>query len=157
MALAEGAFAKARRWFQELFTMAPASGLQRQMDEALYGLGLGFVECGQGNLGQAREHLSAGLKIAVELRLDWLRHDWVAAIAVLLAEEGQGERAVELYALASRYPIVANSQWFEDVAGKHIAAVANTLPPEAVAAAQERGRARELAATVEELLEELGG
>jgi hypothetical protein len=125
------------------------------MDEALYGLYLGFVERGQGNLCQAREHLSAGLKIAVELRLDWLRHDWVAAIAVLLAEEGQGERAVELYALASRYPEIANSQWWEDLAGKHITAVADALPPEAVAAAQERGRARDLVATLEELLEEL--
>jgi hypothetical protein len=34
------------------------------------------------------------------------------------------------YRLASRYPFVANSRWFEDVAGKHIAATAETLPPE---------------------------
>ena len=64
-------------------------------------------------------------------------------------------RAVELYALASRYPFVANSRWFEDVAGKHIAAVAATLPPEVVAAAQERGKARDLWATAEEMLKEL--
>jgi hypothetical protein len=63
---------------------------------------------------------------------------------------------VELYALASRYPVVANSQWYEDVAGKQIAAVAATLPPDVVAAAQERGRARDLEATVAELLAELG-
>ena len=61
-----------------------------------------------------------------------------------------------MYALASRYPFVANSKWFDDVAGKHIAAVAATLPPEVVAAAQERGRARDLDATVAELLAELG-
>ena len=64
---------------------------------------------------------------------------------------------MELYALASRYPFVANSRWFEDVAGKHIAAVAATLPPEVVAAAQECGRARDLGATVAELLAELEG
>jgi len=51
---------------------------------------------------------------------------------------------------------VANSRWFEDVAGRHIAAVAATLPPEVVTAAQERGRARDLEATVAELLVELG-
>ena len=62
---------------------------------------------------------------------------------------------MELYALASRYPFVANSRWFEDVAGKHIAAVAATLPPEVVAAAQKRGRARDLEAMVAELLAEL--
>ena len=62
---------------------------------------------------------------------------------------------MEIYALASRYPYVANSQWFEDVVGKHITAVAARLPPDVVAAAQERGRARDLDATVAELLAEL--
>jgi hypothetical protein len=81
--------------------------------------------------------------------------DALPAIALLLADRGETERAVELYALASRYPYVANVQWFEDVAGKQIAAVAATLPPDVVAAAQERGRARDLEATVEELLAEL--
>ena len=62
---------------------------------------------------------------------------------------------MELYALASRHGFVANSRWFEEVAGQHAAAVAETLPPEVVAAAQERGRARDLDAAVAELLEEL--
>ncbi|MBN2390702.1 MAG: hypothetical protein JXR84_08265 [Anaerolineae bacterium] len=78
------------------------------------------------------------------------------ASALLLADQGKVERAVEIYALASRHPFVANSCWFEDVAGRHIAAVAAKLPPEVVVAAQERGRARDLQATVLELLEELG-
>ena len=77
------------------------------------------------------------------------------AMVLLLADQGQAERAVELYALVSRYPFVANSRWFEDIAGKQIAAVAATLPPEVVAAARERGRARDLEATVAELLVEL--
>ena len=81
----------------------------------------------------------------------------LAATSLLLADQGKKERAVELYALASRYPFVANSRWFEDVAGRHIAAVAATLPPDMVAAAQERVRARDLDATVAELLVELGG
>ena len=75
---------------------------------------------------------------------------------LFLAHQGERERAVELYALASRYNRVANSQWYEDVIGKHIAAVAATLPPDVVAAAQERGRTRDLWATAEELLAELG-
>jgi hypothetical protein len=62
---------------------------------------------------------------------------------------------VELYALASRYKYVANSRWWEDIVGKHVSAIAATLPPEVVAAAQERGRARDLWATAEELLAEL--
>jgi hypothetical protein len=78
------------------------------------------------------------------------------AIALLLADQGENERAVEFYALASCYPVVANSRHFEDLAGRHIAAVAAALPPDAVAAAQERGRARDLWDTAAELLVELG-
>jgi hypothetical protein len=63
---------------------------------------------------------------------------------------------MELYALASRYPFVANSHWFEDVVGRHIGAVTATLHPQVAAAAQERGRGRDLVATVGELLVELG-
>lgn len=77
------------------------------------------------------------------------------AVALILADQGAVERAVELYALASCYPLVANAQWYEDVAGKHIAAAAKALPPEGVAAAKERGRVRDLDATVKELLVEL--
>jgi len=51
---------------------------------------------------------------------------------------------------------VANSRWFDDVVGKQIATVAASLPPAAAAAAQERGRSRDLWATVAELLAELG-
>ena len=80
----------------------------------------------------------------------------IPATALLLADQGEIEQAVELYALASRYPFVANSRWFEAVFGRHIVAVADTLPPEVVAAAEERGRARDLGETVKELLVELG-
>ena len=64
------------------------------------------------------------------------------------------ERAVEIYALACRYGFVTHSCLWEDIAGRHIATVAATLPPEVVTAAKERGRARELCVTVEELLDE---
>lgn len=70
-------------------------------------------------------------------------------------DQGEIERAVELYALARRYPHVANSRWYEAVAGRQIAAVAETLPPEEVAAAQARGKARDLWGTAAELLAEL--
>ena len=90
-------------------------------------------------------------------------------LALLLADEGDvalkgrfadevnKERAVELYALASRYPYVANSRWLEDVVGKHITVTAATLPPDVVRVAQERGRARDLEATAAELLAEFVG
>ena len=71
---------------------------------------------------------------------------------MLLVDQENVEIAVELYAPATRFPLVRNSQWFEDVAGRHIAAAAKALPPEVVAAAQARGQARDLWQTVEEIL-----
>jgi len=75
------------------------------------------------------------------------------------AEQGQEGplAAVELYALAARYPCVANSRWFEDVFGRQIDALAETLPAEAVEAARKRGRARDMWETAKELLAELEG
>jgi hypothetical protein len=65
------------------------------------------------------------------------------------------ERAVELYALASRYPFVAQSRWFADVTGDTLAEIAATLPAERVVILQESGRTRDMEATVAELLAEL--
>lgn len=71
-----------------------------------------------------------------------------------MASEGKVERAVELYALAARHPFVAKSRWFEDVIGRHIAAASATLPPEVADAARERGQARDLDASIAELVNE---
>jgi hypothetical protein len=86
----------------------------------------------------------------------------LAAAALMSAAAGKSAasdqvRAVELYALLYRYPHVANSRWYEDVVGKQITAIAKTLPADVVAAAQERGKTRDLWETAEELLEELEG
>ena len=78
-------------------------------------------------------------------------------VAEYLASIGRPERAVELHALALRYPFIANSRWCQDVFGKPMAAAAASLPPEVVAAAQARGRALDLRATAEELAAELEG
>jgi hypothetical protein len=114
-----------------------------------------YAERGLGHTLQAQQCLTEVLRIATEIGADFSVWVSLPAATLLLADRGEPERAVELYALASRYPHVANSYWFEDVAGRHMAAVAATLPPEIVAAAQERGRARDLWATARELLVEL--
>ena len=105
---------------------------------------------------QARKQLTEVLRRGSEIR-DYLGLlTALPAVALLLVDADEAERAVELYALASCHGYVANSRWFEDVAGKEIAAVAATLPPDVAAAAQERGKARDLWETAAELLQELG-
>jgi predicted ATPase/DNA-binding NarL/FixJ family response regulator len=65
-------------------------------------------------------------------------------LALLYADQGEIERAVELYALASTQGIVANSKWFADIAGDEIAKMAEELPKDVQEQATERGRALDL-------------
>jgi hypothetical protein len=77
----------------------------------------------------------------------------LVGMALLSVSVDEAERAIELYALASRlYSGIENSGWFWDVAGRHIEDAAEILSPEIIASAQARGRARDVQATVAELL-----
>ncbi len=55
-------------------------------------------------------------------------------------------------AVVSRYPLVTQSAWFEEMAGQQIAAFTASLPLETVAAARERVRARDWDSTVAQML-----
>ena len=153
LALAEEKYIKAEQLLQECLANFQESGERGAVGVPLSSLG--HAACGLGNIRQARQYLVEGVQIATEKKSAWSFWYLLPAIALLLANRGEKERAVELYALASGYPHVANSRWFEDVAGRQVAVVASTLPPEVAAAAQERGRARDLWQTAEELLTEL--
>jgi hypothetical protein len=153
VALAQASFAHAHRSLQD-----GLRGLKGFVDDPGYAdesAWLGLAARGLERRAEARQNLVSALGSASrhyhfnELMVA------LAGIALLLADEGEAERAVELYALASRYPFVANSCWFGDIAGKQIAAAAATLPPQVVGAARERGGRQDLGATVRELLAEL--
>ena len=157
-ALAMGDYGQAERWLRESAGLCREIRQRGHLGQALALSAL--VARASGHLLQARQHLGEALRVAAPV------HDYetfmfqmivVSAMALLLADEGQGERAVELYATASRYPLVANSRLLEDLAGRHIAAVAAQLPPDVAAAAQARGRARDLEAALADLVAELGG
>ena len=153
IALVKGAYTEAQRLLQEsIATFREAD----KWDELAWALACaGYAARGLGQVVQARRHLCEALRIGAEVGAFQRLITALPATALLLADQGEPERAIELYALASRYPYVANSRWFEDVAGRHIASMAAGLPADEVAAAQERGRARDLDATVNELLVEL--
>ena len=152
IALAEGRLTDALTLLTE---SADVLGQIGQRDEQ--GLALAHRAALASLLGQpeqARKHLRQALQAASETEHFAASLSSVVSAAVCLAGEGQTERAVELYSLAARHPYVGNSQFRYDIAGKHIAATAASLPPETVAAAQARGRARDLRLTVAELVSE---
>jgi hypothetical protein len=115
---------------------------------------LGYVVLRLNNRPQAQHYIRENLQIAAETGMFLPQMTALTGMALLLADQGDKERAVELYTLALQNGHVANSRWFEDVVGRHIAAISQTLPPEVVAAAQARGKARNLQATLKELLAE---
>ena len=117
---------------------------------------LAYAARGLDQPAQARAHLVEVLRLAVKTQNVPAALYALPAAALLLVDDGARRRATELYALASRYPFVAHSRWFEDVAGREVAAVAaSTLPPDVIAVVEARGRGRDLWTTVEELLVEL--
>jgi predicted ATPase/class 3 adenylate cyclase len=154
VALTEGKYAEARQLLQESVAVNQEIGQREALGWNL--AGLGGAALGLGNVPQARQHFCQALQTATEIRSFMPLALTIPLVALFLAVQGEMERAVELYALASRYPLVANSRVAEDVVGGFIAAVAATLPPDVITAAQARGQARDLDATVAELLAELG-
>jgi tetratricopeptide (TPR) repeat protein len=154
LALIDGAYEEAQRLAHECATLSRAAGMPSNQGWAA--ACLGFAARGRGDPVQAQTCFCEALQVAIEVQAFVPLAHALSGIALLLADQGQVERAGELYALASRHPLVANSRWFEEVAGRHIAAAAQTLPPDVAAAARERGRASDLWATARELLAELG-
>jgi len=100
-------------------------------------------------------HMCEALRTAVELRAVLSLLYVLPKTALFCVDGGELERAVEVYALASRHPGVSRLRWFEDVCGRYLTLIANTLPPEVVKAMQDRGRARDLETTAVDLLVEL--
>jgi predicted ATPase len=152
LALAEQAYSEARRLLRQGLVVYREIGPPAEVGWAH--AVLAYAARGLDQSAQMRRHLRRALQ-ACETRavppLLWA----LPAAALLLADRGDAQRAVEVYALASRYGLVANSRWFEDVAGRHVAEIAGSLPKDAAAAARERGRAQDLEATAARLLVEL--
>ncbi len=143
----------ARTWAEKSAAMIQEIGQQSVGSSALRCMAIAALRLGK--RCQARALLREALGIALEIRTLTSTIQPIAGTALLLAGAGDAERAVELYALASRYPYIGNSRWWDDVAGKNIAAAAATLPPDIVATCQDRGRTRDPWETAEALLDEL--
>ena len=152
--LAEMKPAEAAQQLQDSVHVFQATGPRTKQSCAL--ATLGYALCMLDQPIQALEVLAKALRIGAESNYIESYVYALPGIALLLAKQGKIERAVELYALtSSQYLLVAKSHWFEDVVGQRVAsAAAATLPPDVIAAAQARGRARDVQATVKEMLVE---
>jgi hypothetical protein len=116
---------------------------------------LGEAACGLGDFPGARKHFRKALEAVATIRALYHLLLAVVKIAELLAAEGEGERALELLALVLHHP--ASWQHTRDRAASLVTELEAELPPAVAVVAWERGRTRDLNATVAELLDEFGG
>jgi predicted ATPase/predicted Ser/Thr protein kinase len=116
---------------------------------------LGDAACGLGDLPGARRYHHQALEVVTTIGQKFYVPLNLVGIAALLAEQDDKEKALELLALVTNHRF--SWQWAKDQAAPLIAQLEAELPPEVVEAAHDRGRARDLDATVVELLDELGG
>jgi tetratricopeptide (TPR) repeat protein len=150
VALGEGCYVEAQECFQESISV----GMDTDIKARLYGC-QGFAARGLKKDRQAKDCFFQALKGVVKLEHFISFVHILPGIALLFADQGEIERAVELYALVCNYGIVANSKWFADIAGDEIAMKADELPVEVAEAAKARGRQLDLWETAGKLLVEL--
>jgi len=147
-----GEYAEAIQLAQESLTLSKKLG---DHDGIAWSLRvLGDATCGLEDFPGAKKHFHQALEIATTARMTDFAPLTLVEIARLLAAEGEKERALELLALVLHHP--ASWQWARDRAAPLVAELEAELSPDVVAAAQARGRARNLEATVAELLAKLG-
>jgi tetratricopeptide (TPR) repeat protein len=156
VALALGEYEAARARYQEALAHSRHIRYDLGILSALDGLGR--VALAVGNHVTAMRHYRQALEIAVETHFDpevqdvTLRLDLMVGMAALLART-DGERAVELAALSRHHPSCT-----EEIRGRAqrlLDSLRARLSHVAFAAAEERGRSRDLEATVAELLTDL--
>jgi hypothetical protein len=147
LARTEGRFKESALLAQQACAVSPEQGRRSRG-------GLSHIFCGSA-LERLGEYLLHARRIAVDSGavppILWA----LPASALMLADGGEDECAVKLYAVASRPALVAKSPWFSDLAANTVAEVAATLPTKRVVILEERGQAREMKLTVEEFLAEL--
>ncbi|MBV7338793.1 hypothetical protein KFU94_63355 [Chloroflexi bacterium TSY] len=152
-ALAQGKLREAEQTLRESIALHQTIGWQTRQHDVLTTLGFTYLSLGK--FDQAQQCLTDVLQMALKRRLFRTSVESICLAACYSAAVEEPEKAVELYTLALRYPYIANSRWFDDVAGPHIRAAAELLSPEVVAAAQQRGLVRDRWETVAELLDDL--
>jgi tetratricopeptide (TPR) repeat protein len=139
---------EAERLYQESLTIRREIGDRRGI---IFSLAyLGDLSCDIGDCQEARHYYHEALWIAMDIRALTLALSVLVRFARLLASEGEPERAWELLVLILRHP-AANRETKDD-AHQVRALLDAQLSRDAIQAAQERGRARTLEVTVEELL-----
>jgi tetratricopeptide (TPR) repeat protein len=153
VALVHGDFLETNRLCLNAVTAFEACGLV-----AFVGIVYSLLAMAVWQLGETRSawfYLQRGLRIHHESGQLGPLGNWLCApfTAVLLADNGCFEEAVSAYAYGASHPMVANSVWYNDIAGKVVQTAESKLDPRAVEKARRHVLESDPAQMAEELLE----
>lgn len=115
----------------------------------------GYAALGLKNLAAARSHFVSALQRRQAPQSNGVALLALPGIALLVAQSGLPMRAQELYSLAARFPLVANSPFFASVAGQPPAASLADVPQEVGAQASADEQPLDLETALPALLKEL--
>ncbi len=105
---------------------------------------LGYIAYRRGDRDSALDLQAQALANGVQYGAFGVLMLALSGLALMLAEAGELEQAVEVYAAVTTHPFAANSRWLNDMFGQPLSALCAALPAEKMAAAQERGRGQKL-------------
>lgn len=152
LALVEKSYAEAEKHLQESYSVLKE--IEQNMC-AIPLIVLSYVETYLGLTREAQGHLLQTLEPASDSKHFFNAIQIIPAAALLAAGLDDVEWAVELYALACRYPYVGKSHWYDDIAGKEINQAALDLSPDVIKAAQARGNSLDIWDSIEQLTAKL--
>jgi tetratricopeptide (TPR) repeat protein len=156
----QGYTALAMAYYDEAENMArqAAAGSRRIGDIRRVSMNLaclGYVFRAIGNLRASKDNVLEALQIATDIKNYLALMHVLPVVALLLVDEDEVERAVEIVALVRHYPLLAKSRWMDDTVGQVVESAAAALAPDMVKAAQARGRSLDMWDSAARLLEEL--
>jgi ATP/maltotriose-dependent transcriptional regulator MalT len=133
LGLVEKDYRKVEEIFEEIFT---------SLNESPEGsLGMVYAACGLGDYSTAKKNMQKALQPSSPYRIPLMATLCIPAAAIILAHEGETERAVELIALASHHPTSPAKMLAKWPQIRELRAeLEGKLPPEIHSAALERGQ-----------------
>jgi len=151
--LGEGDYKKGREHLQESIEILRSHGSFGYLTSVIPNLSICMH--GLGDYVAMRDVILEALQVNARISRQLGYLNIFPALALMRLVDGDLERAIEYYAYAASHRYVADSQWYYDVAGRHIELAAESLSPEVASAAQERGRNLDPGEVTKEVLIEL--
>jgi tetratricopeptide (TPR) repeat protein len=134
------AYSEAQPLYQECLAICRA--IADRWGEAIALDNLGHIAARQEERPEATDYFRQAIRLALEIGFLPLALDALAGTGALLAQAGEGERALELFGLVLNHPAAEGPT--RDATEQWLGELRVSLPAEMVAAALERGRTRTL-------------